>query len=123
MTIDISDEGMTVTINGELRAGWVDLGEGRSGDYDPDDPDDVALLRLDVYVSEAAAERHQLSGEPTDDGWFAPRDTSCCTGVPVQTPTSELTELLSVMARELHATMSSGGSLKRACEALSWSSL
>jgi hypothetical protein len=122
MSIDISDDGMAVTIDGELRAAWVDLGEGHSGDYDPEDPEDVALLRFDLYVSEAAAERHQLHGEPDDDGWFVPSDTSYCTGVPVQTPSDELTELLSGMARELHATMIAGGSLKRACEALSWTS-
>lgn len=29
---------------------WVELGEGFQGDYDPTDPDDVELLRLDYVV-------------------------------------------------------------------------
>ena len=34
---------------GNLRVSFVQLGEGWGGDYDPDDPDDEELLRLDFH--------------------------------------------------------------------------
>ena len=39
---------MTEVIRGDRKVEWVDIGEGWNGDYDPDDPDDTALLRFDV---------------------------------------------------------------------------
>ena len=32
------------------RVEWVDLGEGLSGEYDPSNPDDVAMLRFDCLT-------------------------------------------------------------------------
>ena len=31
---------------GGVRVCWEDIGEGICGDYDPDDPDDIPLLRF-----------------------------------------------------------------------------
>lgn len=39
----------TYFIKGRYRISFVDLGEGVGGDYDPDDPDDVRFLRLDLF--------------------------------------------------------------------------
>ena len=39
---------MIELIRGGRKVEWIDIGEGWSGDYDPDDPDDIALLRFDV---------------------------------------------------------------------------
>lgn len=55
-------------IDGKFKVEWVNLGEGKDGDYDPSDPDDVALLRFDV----------SLNGELVSDG-------SYCTLMPVDT--------------------------------------
>jgi hypothetical protein len=56
-------------IDGKYKVEWVDLGEGKDGDYDSSDPDDVALLRFDV----------SFNGELIPDG-------SYCTLMPVNTP-------------------------------------
>ena len=39
---------MVEVIRGDRKVEWVDLGEGLDGEYDPDNEDDVALLRFDV---------------------------------------------------------------------------
>lgn len=58
-----------------LRVDWVNLDEGYSGDYDPDDPEDVNLLRFDVYERGDPKE----SWNPVDDG-------SYCTMMPANAP-------------------------------------
>ena len=35
-----------------VRVQWVELGEGMSGEYSEDDPDDIELLRFDVLIYE-----------------------------------------------------------------------
>jgi len=35
-------------IRDNIMVEWVELGEGLCGDYNPDDPDDIELLRFDV---------------------------------------------------------------------------
>ena len=92
-----------------VRVDWVNLGEGNSGDYDPDDPDDVNLLRFDVY---------QWSVE--DDDWVGPQDSSYCTQVPADTPEPRLYELLQVIMNEVYEPLMSGHGIKRICERLSW---
>jgi len=113
-----------VTINDELSVEFEDIGEGLMGDYDPDDPNDIALLRFDVSITEEAAERYEVYGESTfaNDGMFVPQDTSYCTQVPVETPDSRQLELLASMALELHKAMRTGMGLKRTAEHLSWTS-
>lgn len=51
---------------------FVELGEGMDGEYDPNDPDDVELLRIDVKVTVGGRE-------------FAVTDGSYCTRVPAET--------------------------------------
>lgn len=55
-------------VDGKYRVEWVNLGEGKDGDYDPSDPNDVELLRFDAYFDE----------ESIPDG-------SYCTLMPVNT--------------------------------------
>ena len=35
-------------IDGRYKVEWVNLGEGKDGDYDSNNPDDIALLRFDI---------------------------------------------------------------------------
>jgi len=103
---------------------FSDIGEGFNGDYNPDDPDDVSLLRLDIQVHPS----HEMA-EPGyssfDDEWVPMRRGSCCTNVPCSTPMAEQKRLLGV-AEELlmRATPPNGTikgvSLKRVAETLSW---
>lgn len=106
-----------------LEVEFVDLGEGRDGEYNPNDPEDVPLLRFDVRVSEYAAEKYEVYGESSfnDDDWFIPDACSYCTGIPVDTPLEVQAELASQMAAVLWRTMLEDGSLKRASQELSWS--
>jgi hypothetical protein len=92
-----------------VRVDWVNLGEGLCGDYDPDDPEDVNLLRFDVY--EWCAE---------DNEWYEPQDSSYCTQVPADTPEPRLYELLQIIMGEVHEPLMNGHSVKRICERLSW---
>lgn len=46
----ISEEPVVVVDElGNFKLAFVYLGEGMNGDYDPSDPDDVPLLRIDIY--------------------------------------------------------------------------
>ena len=58
-----------------LRLDLRDIGEGMSGEYNPQDPGDTPLLRLNLH------HRHPATGELTE----LP-DTSCCTGVDATAP-------------------------------------
>lgn len=52
-----------------LRVDWYNAGEGICGDFDPDNPDDINLLRFDVYVKDG-------------DEWVEVEDASYCTNMP-----------------------------------------
>ena len=52
-----------------LRVDWIYIGEGLSGDWNPNNPNDIPLLRFDVYY---------LSGE---DQWDMVDDGSYCTNM------------------------------------------
>lgn len=70
--------------HGRYRLEWVELGEGRDGDYDPTDPDDYPLLRADLYGD----------GEPLDGG-------SYCTGAAVGTAPATLDRLALALLEQL----------------------
>lgn len=106
-----SNKGDTLT-RGKIRVEWVELGEGRSGDYNPEDPDDIELLRFDVYV--------RSGGE-----WIVPDDSSYCTQAPVSATKEQRKALLVLLMDELYdaATQWPDSSIKKLCEKLSWVSL
>jgi hypothetical protein len=95
-------------IKGRVRVEWVDLGEGLDGDYDPDDPNDVALLRFDVSWK-------NLQGE-----WEAADDASYCTDVPTATPLPVQQRLLEILMDEVYEPLTDRHSIKKLCERLSW---
>lgn len=96
-----------VSEDGMVMVEWVDLGEGWCGDYNPDDPDDDALLRFDSFVKDG------LSWEPLDDG-------SYCTQVPVETDDETLRKLARIVVEELADSYSACGGVKKAGERMSW---
>ena len=86
----------------------TDCGEGPDGDYDPDNPNDVALLRFDVRYKDA------------DGYWEFANDASYCTGVPVDTDPARVQELLQTIMNEVHGKIDAhGGGIKKICERLS----
>jgi hypothetical protein len=102
--VELVAKGLSSIDDGQQRVEWVALGEGRSGDYDPSDPDDVELLRFDVL-------RREESGE-----WVAVDDGSYCTQMPADAPI----EVLRAGLESIAFWMPRRGSVKRAAERLSW---
>lgn len=82
---------------------FSDIGEGLSGMYDPDDPEDVALLRFDIY-------------EKVDGEWETMDDGSYCTRMPVDTPPGIIMKALQFIMDETFDL----DRVKKAGEALSW---
>lgn len=75
LTIAIHDDEDVVMsmYDNVLRVDWYNAGEGISGDYNPDDPKDVNLLRFDVYVKGNADSNKE---------WLEVTDGSYCTNMP-----------------------------------------
>ena len=90
---------------------WEDLGEGLSGDYDPDDPDDVHLLRFTLYDT---SKKDFLGRREQVD------DCSYCTLMPVDTPDNILMKALDYMLDEFVNVIDAGYSGKKTGERLSW---
>lgn len=79
------------------------IGEGLNGDYDPNDPDDIPLLRFDIY-------------ELVDGEWQQMDDASYCTGIPVDTPIAEIRGYLTMIMDSTYDLTN----VKREAELLSW---
>ena len=67
----------------DVRVEFVALGEGRDGDYNPDDPNDVELLRFDVYVRWDEPEAPESGFVSEGIEWASVDDGSYCCGIPV----------------------------------------
>ena len=80
-----------------------DIGEGLSGDYDPEDKDDIPLLRFTVLKGD----------EPVEDA-------SYCTQVPTIISITEATKILGAIMNEVHDPVMQEYSIKKICERLSW---
>jgi hypothetical protein len=94
-------------IKGIVRIEWVELGEGISGDYDPNDQNDIELLRFDVD--------RKINGE-----WEEVSDASYCTLFPVDAPEELKKKALEFLMSEIWEEVDSGHSIKRLCQRLSW---
>lgn len=70
-----------VLTKGRVRVEWTELGEGIDGDYNPEDPDDIELLRFDVSL--------KVGGR-----WTFPDNASYCTQVPVKATAKQKSALL-----------------------------
>lgn len=99
-----------ISIEGNLiRADWYNAGEGLWGDYDSSDPDDVNLLRFDIYRKEG-------------NEWEEVDDASYCTVVPADTDMTKLTELLKYIYKQYDEALQGNpeASVKKLGEYLSW---
>lgn len=95
------------TRRGDLIAEWEYIGEGLCGDYNPDDPDDVKLLRFTVKQFHITSD---WGGQ-----WRELDDGSYCTQMPLDTD-----EWILKRALELILDAADQPSPKRALEELSW---
>ena len=94
-------------IKGKVRVEWVELGEGMLGAYNPDDPDDVELLRFDVSRLE--------EGE-----WIDPGDASYCTLFPADASDELKMAGLRLLMNSVYEPCNSGHPIKKLCERLSY---
>lgn len=65
-----------IVTRGRYRVELVHIGEGYNGDYDPEEPGDQRLIRIDAYE---ASDEHPDVFEPIDKG-------SYCTVIPITAP-------------------------------------
>ena len=111
--IDITlwpDEETPVSIENDIiRADWYDAGEGICGDYNPEDPDDIPLLRFDIYKKEG-------------EDWVGVDDASYCTRMPATERLETLTRSLYIIFKEYNDVLKDDPdvSVKKLGEALSW---
>ena len=99
----------------KVEVSWI--GEGISGDYDPDDPADKPLLRFDIYS------RRDRGSEATVGEWEQVEDASYCTQMPAMLLFTHREEMLAWAESvwdEVWEAITSGDSVKRTCESLSW---
>ena len=85
---------------------WI--GEGRDGDYDPDDSSDEMLLRFSVH-------------RRLDDGTLeAVDDASYCTALQATSRDVMVAEAAKLVLSEVGDAVRQRASIKKACERLSW---
>lgn len=97
--------------NDLIRVEWYNADEGVCGDYNPDDPDDVNLLRFDVYIKR-------------NGSWEAVDDASYCTCMPADTSPEILRAALRMLLKEYTNALRSDPeySVKKLGETMSWMS-
>ena len=84
------------------------IGEGRSGDYDPDDPNDEPLMRFRVLQAD-------------EDGDISEVDNaSYCTLISAALPKEKLKALATLILNKVADPVVRGASIKKLCEELSW---
>lgn len=100
--------GPSAITRGDLRVDLDYIGEGISGDYNPDDPEDVELLRF--YVS-------KYNGWE----WIDLDHGSYCTQMTTDLPTKERMAALKTIMDVVESCIDEAdGSFKRRMEELSW---
>lgn len=78
--------------------------EGFNGDYDPSNPDDVPLARVDVLLKRDFLTEDEIADfelEDADEGWVYPYDHSSCTEIAANSSKEELEEWLNWNGAEL----------------------
>ena len=95
-------------IRGDYRVVWEYIGEGWSGDYDPEDPSDIPLLRFSCSKRTTCADH--------SEGWEELPDSSYCTRMPATTSM----HVLAAAASEIMEAIYKKESYKRQLEHLSW---
>lgn len=108
-TLTLEEGGEISLICGSVRVDWVNLDEGISGEYDPTDPEDVNLLRFDVYACTGP-----------NGGWEEVECGSSCTFVRADTPLDRLAPLAATILAAVSVPLRRGESVKAICERLSW---
>lgn len=100
---DTVDYDMGFIQRGEVKIQLVTLGEGYSGDYNPENPDDEELLRFDVIHRE---------------------ETLCsyCTAMPVNITNEQKEEMLNILMNALYNAIMCGygNEVDKIAQRMSW---
>jgi len=95
-------------IKDRVKVEWVELGEGWSGDYNPEDPNDEELLRFDV------------SWLNDDSEWEDPGDVSYCTRFPATATPEQRQAGLELLMGAFYEPLMAGHRCKKIGEEMSW---
>lgn len=106
-------------VKGDVKLSWINIGEGICGDYDKSDPEDINLLRFDVYVKE---EDEVVYEGDVRGNWVPVENGSLCTQVPAATSKEELTRLLNLLMNRFYPVLHNNHevSIKRLAERMTW---
>ena len=96
-----------ILIKGNVKIELSHQGEGWDGDYDNKDPNDTPLLRFDVSVMD--------NGE-----WVEVENASYCTQLSEKETEETKKKALIYLMDYLYEPVSTGTSVKRLCQKLSW---
>ncbi len=92
---------------------WSWIGEGLSGDWQEDDPDDYPHLRFTIY------EKLYTEDYPAGE-FFQIDDSSYCTSISIDTSKKNLEKLAHYILNIVENRVKGGRSIKKLCEELSW---
>ena len=84
-------------VKGDLKVTFENIGEGWSGDYDPEDPEDNNLLRIYIYLR---------TNEDGRADWIQVEDGSICTSLPAETAPLTRRHLLEMVFEDADASVS-----------------
>ena len=104
---------MIELIRGGRKVEWIDIGEGWSGDYNPEDPTATPLLRFDVL--ELTKVEGLFSDSPELE-WEVLDDASYCTQMPADTSEADLRRAAEIIMDATYGKTN----IKKICEELSW---
>ncbi|MFZ9515541.1 MAG: hypothetical protein ACO29P_09950 [Bacteroidia bacterium] len=96
MTIEFEDIEV-VSENGLVKVVLEYIGEGYSGDYDPEDQDDTPLLRYTLYRKNDGNENLGNVVEDIGNEWCSVMDGSYCTNLSVHDGRDKLTQVANSM--------------------------
>jgi hypothetical protein len=94
---------------GMVKVALVYIGEGICGEYNEEDPEDIPLMRFDVYKSDEFLSDWQEVG-----------DASYCTQLSLNATEEEKKNCLQVIMDEVYGPLMADCSIKKICERLSW---
>ena len=93
---------------GRVRVEITDIGEGIQGEYNPEDPQDVSLVRFYVSIY-----------DETHKEWTDVDDASYCTLIPVREEVLHIALAEKIM-EAVYPPLMAGKDIDRICAALSW---
>ena len=116
IVLDKDDETPVSISDDTFMVEWVNIGEGICGDYNPDDPEDINLLRFDVSYADKSR------STAVETVWEEVEDASYCTNTPADTPVEDLVRLLYAVFKEYRSKIDDYPevSLKKLGEGLSY---